>query len=145
MNKYEVLGVCLFLVVMLLLFSGFIHSSVFHWFISMGILFFSVHLLLKGHLVKRPDLTPMKKYAYGFLIFGFTVASVISVVFTNNPPKNSALMAKLIVTGFNSLVTFLVIAKLFLHWHKLNTTFIVTSFIAIFVLVSSILFFWVFI
>ena len=70
------------------------------------------------------------------------ILSVLMMVLVNNPPKNSRLIAKLVITGFNSLVALLVIAKLIFRWRKLNTTFIVASFIAIFVLVTSIVFFW---
>ena len=145
MNRYSVLSIGFLLVSMILLFSGFAYISVYHWLVFLWLIFFSSLLAMKSEFTKRPDLASKKKYYYAFLIFAFIVISVVIPVLASNPPKNSPLIAKLIITGLNSLVTLLFVAKLFFHWHKVNTAFKVTSFIAIFVLISSILFFWVFI
>jgi len=144
MNKYTVFSICFLLIFVILLFSGFTHTSVYHGLVTLWVVIFSALLAAKSECTKRSDSTSNKKYYYAslFLIFMGIILSVLMMVLVNNPPKNSRLIAKLVITGFNSLVALLVIAKLIFRWRKLNTTFIVASFIAIFVLVTSIVFFW---
>ena len=144
MNKYTVFSICFLLIFLILLFSGFTHTSAYHGLVTLWVVIFSALSAMKSEFTRRADLASKKKYYYASMIFMGIILSVLMQVLVNNPPENSSLIAKLIVTGFNGLVALLVIAKLFFHWHKLNTAFIVTSFIALFVLVSSILFFWIF-
>lgn len=144
MNKYRAFSIFLFLVFIILVFSGFAHTSIYHMLITVWMVVFSALIESKLHFIKRPDLASKKKIAYSFLILGSITTSVIVITFSNYPPENSNLIAKLIVTGTSGLVILLCFVKLFLHWNKLSAIFRIMVFIAIFVLVFSILFFWLY-
>jgi hypothetical protein len=145
MNKYNIVAIGLLLVFIILLFSGFTYTSIYHWLISFWIFMCSSLLAMKAHFIKNPHLASKGKYIYAFTISISIILSLVMPVLVNNPPRNSIFITKMIITVFNSFLILFGIAKLFLQWRKLTTTFIVTSFIAIFVLLSSILFFWIFI
>lgn len=142
MNKHIILSVCFFLLFFILLFSGFAYTSVYHWLVSAWLLVFSALLSMESHFRKKPHLLSLKRYTYSSLILISIIISILIIAVTKNPPKNSMLLAKLILTGFNGFVILLIILKLFFSWHRLNTSFRIIAFAALSVLMLVILFFW---
>lgn len=144
MNKYHFLQIGLLLLFIVLLLSGFTYTSIYHGIISLWVFMFSGFFSIKAHFIKNPQsqTVQMKKYAYAGLLFVGIICSIAVSVLTNNPPDNSSLFAKLIISGFNSFIILLAIGKLYFHWHRLSFTFIATAFMAIFVLAVSIVIFW---
>lgn len=146
MNKYDAFSIGLIIVGIVLLFSGFAYTSIFHWLIFIWIFVFSALLSLKSHFIKKPDQSLRKKFAvYGFLIFATIIIQWLTIVLAKYPQKSPFLTPKVILTGFNSLIILLGITKLFLHWNELSTAFRISVLFAIFFLTATILFFWVFI